>query len=97
MKNEIIITNLDFQINNFDNTNKDYNVVVYAQDETENDQYIIEVYEVNEEQKDMIALFHCDSSGNFDSDEDAILEDKLTKYIYELLFIKLHHGIIRGF
>lgn len=97
MKNEIIITNLKLQINNFNDTNKDYDVDVYTQDETENDQYTIEVYEVNENEKNMIALFHCDSSGNFGSDEDFILKDELTKYIYELLFIKLQHGIIRGF
>jgi len=97
MKNEIIITELNFQINNFNETNTDFDVVVYTQDVTENDQYTIEVYEVNENEKDMIALFHCDSSGNFDSDEDFILKDELTKYIYELLFTKLQHGIIRGF
>ena len=96
MRNEIIITDLKFQINNFNNTNKDYDVNVYTQDETENDQYTIEVYEINKDKKDMTALFYCDSSGNFEADE-IITKDDLMDYIYNILFVKSHHGIIRGF
>lgn len=92
-KNEIIITDLKFQINNFNDTNMDYDINVYVQDETENDQYAIEIYKVDENKRDMINLFYCDSSGNF-CDE---LNDEITKYVYELLFTKLQHGIIKGF
>lgn len=92
-KNEIIITDLKFQINNFNDTNMDYDINVYVQDETENDQYAVEIYKVDENKRDMINLFYCDSSGNF-CDE---LSDEITKYVYELLFTKLQHGIIRGF
>ena len=94
--NIMILDDLKFQINNFNNTNKDYDVDVYIQDESENDQYTIEVYEINEDKKDMITLFYCDSSGNFKADE-ITTKDDLMSYIYNILFVTPHHGIIRGF
>ena len=96
-KNEIVITELKFQLNNFKGTNKNYDIEVFTQDETETDWYTVEVTQVDENYKplkDTKTYFYVDSCGNM-SDEFNLNE--VEQYVYDILFVKREHGIIRRF
>ena len=97
IKNEIIITELKFQVNNFKGTGKSYDVEVWTQDETENDWYTVEVTQVDENFKlikDTMTYFYVDSCGNMSDEFDL---NEVEQYVYDILFVKREHGIIRGF
>lgn len=95
MMNQVIIDNIDIKIENYNGTGVDYYVNVYAVDTEENDDYGIKIW--NTETNELHAEYHADSSGNVFGDEAHNLDDALTKFVHDILFIKREHGIIRGF
>ena len=98
MKNQIIIDNLDFYINNFNGTGTNYKVCVYAQDIKESDMYVIDVYELGRDEfsegSKRVSTLYVDSCGGM-ANEGALNE--LEELILDTLFVKQKHGIIRGF
>ena len=96
-KNEIVITDLKFQVNNFKGTGANYDVEVYAQDETENDWYTVEIIQVDENYKpikETMTYFYIDSCGNI-SDEFNLNE--IEQFVMSFLFNKKAQTIIKGF
>ena len=96
MKNEVIITNIEFQLNNFDGTGKNYNVEAWTQDETETDWYTVEVTQVDENckpLKDTMTYFYVDSCGNMSDEFDL---NRVEQYVLDILFDK-QAPLIRGF
>ena len=95
-KNQIIITDLKFQLNNYWGTGKDYDVQVYTQDETENDMYVVEIMDVNDGKCEKVGMFYIDSCGNCSSEEGFNMTD-LECYITYILFSPQLQTIIKGF
>ena len=96
-KNEIIITNLEFQINNFKGTGNCYDVEVFTQDETETDWYTVEITKVDENYKplkDTMTYFYVDSCGNMSDEFDL---NEVEQYVYDILFDNRLQTVIQGF
>lgn len=92
MNNEVIITDLEFQLNNFNGTGADYDVEVYAQDPEDNDYYTVKI--INTEEPSESYSFQVDSCGGM---EGGTVLGELERYILGILFGEEHKGIIRGF
>lgn len=95
-KNEVIITNIEFQLNNFKDTGKSYDVEVFTQDETETDWYTVEVTQVDDNYKplkDTMTYFYVDSCGNMSDEFDL---NEVEQYVFDVLFDK-QAPLIRGF
>ena len=88
----VIIDEVKFYMNDLDG--KDYFVHAYAQDPDESDQYTVEISEVLEDEDEEVCVLYVDSSGNMTDDIGD--EPYITKAL-DVLFVKLEHGIIRGF
>lgn len=95
-KNEIIITNIEFQVNNFEGTGKDYDVECYAVEPENNDQYVITVYDVNGNERKKIDTLYFDSCGG-SVETDYKYLDKISQYVYDVLFKANEQSIIKGF
>ena len=95
-KNQVIITNIEFQINNYANTKKDYDVAVYTQDEQENDMYVVEIFEVNGKDRERVSLFYIDSCGNYSDNENGRLEG-IEEFVVNFLFKPQLQTVIQGF
>lgn len=103
-KNQLIIDNIEFYINNFNGTGTDYKVCAYAQDIEESDMYGIDIYKVNHftdkdnnsthEIKERVSVLFADSNGG--CSYEAKLSE-LEEYVLNILFVNRQHGIIRGF
>ena len=93
-KNEIIITNLDFQINNFEGSDIDFDVECYAQNPDENDQYGINIYEVTNGKRKIIDTFYVDSSGGITNEYNL---SNISRYVYDTLFRLYEQKLIKGF
>ena len=96
-KNEIVITDLKFQVNNFKGTDKSYDVEVYTQDETETDWYTVEITQVDENYKPMketMTYFYIDSCGNI-SDEFNLNE--IEQFVLNFLFKPQLQTVIQSF
>lgn len=97
-KNEVIIDDLTFYVNNFNGTGLNYRVHVYAQDVEESDQYSCTIQQEKESNGlinyDLISTLYFDSTGGMTDDRRL---DNLEDFIMNLLFVKSQHGIIRGF
>lgn len=95
--NEVIITNLEFQVNNFKGTGINYDVQAYAQDETESDMYTVEITQVDEDNKPLketTTCFYVDSCGGMEGDINL---NNIEQFVYNILFSVQKYGIMRGF
>lgn len=95
-KNQIIITDLKFQINNFKGTGNDYDVQVYTQDETENDMYTVEILDVNDNKCERVGMFYIDSCGNYSCEEGFDMTE-IEQFVMNMLFVPQMQSIIKGF
>lgn len=95
-KNEIIITNIEFQVNNFEGTGNDYDVECYAIEPEDNDQYVITVYDVNGDKREEVDTMYFDSCGTSVGTDYRYL-DKISQYVYDVLFRTNEQSIIKGF
>ena len=97
VKNEIIITELKFQVNNFKGTGKSYDVEVFTQDETETDWYTVEVTQVDDNYKplkDTMTYFYIDSCGNMSDEFDL---NEIEQFVVGFLFKPQLQTVIQGF
>lgn len=93
---DVIVDEFTFFINDYDG--KDYKVNVYAQDVDESDMYTILVNELKDSRWERVTSLYVDSCGNIEGEEaQKMKNDKLLDEIYNILFIKQQHGVIRGF
>ena len=104
----IIMTNIEFLINDYNGTGDDYQVVAYAQDIEESDMYGIDIYKVNHftdednnslhEIKERVSTLYADSCGGcLEYEVPGAKLTELEEYALNILFSEQHKGIIRGF
>ena len=104
----IIMTNIEFLINNYNGTGDDYQVVAYAQDIEESDMYGIDIYKVHNyndvddesshEIKERVSTLYVDSCGGcLEYETPGAKLTELEEYVLNILFSEQHKGIIRGF
>lgn len=102
----IIMTNIEFLINDFNGTGDDYKVVAYAQDIEESDMYGIDIYKVHNyndvdddesshEVTERVSTLYVDSCGGYETPCAKLTE--LEDYVLNILFSEQYKGIIRGF
>lgn len=91
---QIIVDMLDFKLINYNDTYIDYAVSVYAVDSDESDDYSVKIW--NTVTGELHQEYHCDSTGGLIDDVD-VLQDELTNYVHNILFVKREHGMIRSF
>ena len=91
-KNEVIITSIEFQLNNFNGTGKNYDVEVYAQDPEESDMYGVDIVNENKSEK---YYFYVDSCGNV-YDDFYVVRTQLEQQVLDILFDK-QAPLIKGF
>lgn len=92
MKNQIIIQDITFNINNFNDTGMDYKVNVYAVDPEESDEYTVVIINDITGQEELV--YHTDSSGNLSIDEyNKAQSSEIGEVVHETLF----NGIIKEF
>jgi hypothetical protein len=107
-KNQIIIDNIEFFINNFNGTGTDYKVCAYAQDIEESDMYGVDIYEIHDftdkddnsshEIKERISTMYIDSCGGcLEYEAPGAVLTELEEYVLHILFGEQQKGIIRGF
>ena len=97
---EIIMTDIEFLINDFNSTGGDYKVVVYAQDIEESDMYGIDIYKLGEDlcKADRVSTLYADSCGGcLEYEAYGARLTELEEYVLNILFGEKHKGIIRGF
>ena len=97
VKNQIVITDLKFQVNNFKGTDENYDVEVYTQDETENDWYTVEITKVDENYKpikETMTYFIIDSCGNISDEFDL---NEIEQFVVGFLFKPQLQTVIQGF
>lgn len=101
---EIIMTNIEFLINDYNGTGDDYQVVAYAQDIEESDMYDIDIYKIHNydesshEVKEIVSTLYADSCGGcLEYEVPGAKLTELEEYVLNILFSEQHKGIIRGF
>ena len=97
VKNEIVITDLKFQVNNFKGTGENYDVEMWTQDDTETDWYTVEITKVDENYKpikETMTYFYVDSCGGL---EDNITLSEIEQFVVGFLFKPQLQTVIQGF
>lgn len=93
-KNEIIITFIEFEVNNFEGAGQDYEVRCYPNDLSEDDTYNIEIFKLEEDDKNIVANFCVDSCGGMTEDFKL---DRISQYVCDVLFKVDKQSIIKWF
>jgi hypothetical protein len=93
---QIIMTDIEFLINDFKGTGDDYKVVAYAQDIEESDMYRVDIYKLGKDlcKADRVSTLYVDSCGGYlEYETPGAKLSELEEYVLGVLF----GGIIRGF